>query len=92
MLRDVRAGEPVVVRTRFYPAWRAFADGREVPLQNRGGQLSFDAPASGSYTVRLEYPRYRGLSMLALLALIGGGIALAKWPRPSQLAFRRVTY
>jgi len=23
--------------------------------------------------------------MLALLALIGGGIALAKWPRPSQL-------
>ena len=88
VLRDVRAGEPVVVRTRFYPAWRAFADGREVPLQDRGGQLSFDAPASGSYTVRLEYPRYRGLSMLALLALIGGGIALARWPR-SQLAFAR---
>ena len=82
MLRDVRAGEPVVVRTRFYPAWRAFVDGREVPLSNRGGQLSFDAPASGSYTVRLEYPRYRGLSILAILMLIGGGIALAKWPRP----------
>ena len=84
VLRDVHAGDPVVVRTRFYPAWRAFADGRDVPLSNRGGQLSFDAPASGSYTVRLEYPRYRGLSILAILALIGGAIALASWPRGSQ--------
>jgi hypothetical protein len=70
-----------VVRTRFYPAWRAFADGREVPLRTRAGQLSFDAPGSGSYTVRLEYPRYRGLSIVALLALIGGAVTLAKWPR-----------
>ena len=44
-------------------------------------------PGDGSYTVRLEYPRYRGLSILALLALIGGGIVLANWPRSSQLAF-----
>jgi len=89
VLRDVRAREPVVVRTRFYPAWRAFVDGREVPLQDRGGQLSFDAPASGSYTVRLEYPRYRGLSILALFALIGGAMALASWPRVNYLAQRQ---
>ena len=89
VLRDVRAGDPVVVRTRFYPAWRAFVDGREVPLQDRGGQLSFDAPASGSYTVRLDYPRYRGLSLLALLALIGGGLALANWPRVNSVTQRQ---
>ena len=50
-------------------------------MTDRGGQLSFDAPASGTYIVRLEYPRYRGLSFLALLSLIGGAVALARWPR-----------
>ena len=58
---------------------------------NRGGQLSFDAPASGSYTVRLEYPRYRGLSILALLALIGGSATAARRmsrPRGSEGALQ----
>jgi hypothetical protein len=81
-LSGVAAGEPVVVRTNYYPAWRAFAGGREVPLFPSAGQLAFRAPKSGSYTVRLEYPRYHGLSILALVALVAGLVVLWRWPRP----------
>ena len=58
----------------------------DVPLLRSAGQLAFSAPSDGSYTVRLAYPRYRGLSVLALLALLVGGIALARWPRPLEPA------
>jgi hypothetical protein len=81
VLRDVGAGEPVVVRSRYYPAWRAFAAGREVPLHDIRGQLAFTTPAAGSYTVRLEYPRYRALSILALVSFLAGALVLARWPR-----------
>lgn len=65
-LADVEAGTPVVVRTNYYPAWRASKDGRDVPLRAHNGQIVFNAPESGSYTVRFEYPRYRWLSVLAV--------------------------
>jgi hypothetical protein len=68
----VRAGEPVVVRANYYPAWLARAGGREVPLYSADGQIAFRAPADGSYVVRLEYPRYRWLSFVALLAIALG--------------------
>jgi hypothetical protein len=71
-LIDVAAGTPVVVRTNYYPAWRAHAGGREVPLYSAAGQMGFDAPASGTYTVRFEYPRYRWLSFFALSVAIVG--------------------
>jgi hypothetical protein len=75
-LVDVVAADPVVIRANYYPAWRAYAGDSDVPLYESGGQLAFRAPRSGSYTVRLVYPRYRWLSVLALLAFAGGMIAL----------------
>ena len=71
-LVDVTAGSRVIVRTNYYPAWRAETAGREVRLYAFDRQLAFDAPNSGSYTVRLAYPRYYGLSVLALCAALGG--------------------
>ena len=71
-LIDVAAGTPVVVRTNYYPAWRAYAGGREVSLYSAAGQMGFDAPASGTYIVRFEYPRYRWLSFFALSVAIVG--------------------
>ena len=65
-LIDVAAGTPVIVRTNYYPAWRANKDGREVPLYALHGQMAFNAPENGSYIVRLEYPRYHWLSALAV--------------------------
>ena len=80
-LADVKAGDPVVVRANYYPAWRAFVDRQEVSLGNSNGQLAFTAPRDGSYVVRLEYPRYRWLSALALLSVIAGVVCLSRWPR-----------
>ena len=77
-LVDAAAGEPVVLRANYYPAWRAFVDGRDVPLFDSGGQMAFRAPAAGSYVVRLEYPRYRWLSFLALTSFALGCWFLAR--------------
>jgi hypothetical protein len=79
-LVDVTAGSPVVVRANYYPAWRAHAGGREVELYASDGQMAFRAPVSGSYVVRLEYPRYWGLSILAVTSAIAGMWILALWP------------
>jgi hypothetical protein len=79
-LVDVRAGEPVVVRASYYPAWQASAGGSAVALYDSEGQLAFRAPRDGTYTVRLDYPRYGTLSLLAVVALLGGMAALARWP------------
>jgi hypothetical protein len=68
-LTDVRAGEQVVVRANYYPAWLARAGDRDVPLYSADGQIAFRAPADGSYVVTLEYPRYRWLSLVAALAI-----------------------
>ncbi len=75
-LANARSGEPVVVRANYYPAWRAFVNDAEVPLYSADGQLAFRAPQDGSYVVRLEYPRYRWLSLLASASLMIGTILL----------------
>jgi hypothetical protein len=87
-LEDVIAGEPVIVRTNYYPAWRGYLGEREIALYASGGQLAFRAPESGTYVVRLEYPRYRWLSLIAVVVFVSGAWSLARWPRRSQ-AVRR---
>jgi len=77
-LTGVAAGTPVRVRANYYPAWRARVGGRDVPLHSGDGQIEFAAPDAGTYVVRLEYPRYRWLSLIAIAALIGGAWALTR--------------
>ncbi len=78
-LAGATAGAPVIVRANYYPAWRARVGDRDVPVYSEKGLLAFRAPDSGSYTVRLEYPRYRGLSVFAVAALMTGLIVMARW-------------
>jgi hypothetical protein len=75
-LAGVRAGAPVVVRMNYFPAWIAHAGSQPVPLRAHDGQLAFDAPEAGSYTVTLEYPRRRGLVLLSLFCFVAGGLAV----------------
>jgi hypothetical protein len=70
-LHDVEAGDRVVVRTHFHPAWEAEADGRPIGVRDANGQLAFTAPRAGSYDVTLIYPRRPWLLMLALGAVLG---------------------
>jgi hypothetical protein len=71
-LVDATAGSPVILRVNYYPAWRAYAGEREVPLYPVHGQMAFRAPDNGSYVVRFEYPRYRWLSLLAVSVAVLG--------------------
>lgn len=82
-LVDVPAGGLVIVRANYYPAWRAFVDDREVELFSHDGQLAFSAPQAGTYTVLLEYPRYRWLNVIAVTTLLVGLVGLAR-PRPAR--------
>lgn len=77
-LTDVTAGDVVLLRANYYPAWRASALGREVPLVSKDGQLAFSAPESGTYIVRLNYPRYRALNLIAAVTFILGLLVLAR--------------
>lgn len=80
-LVNATAGEPTIVRMNYYPAWRAHLGDREVALYPSGGQLAFRAPENGSYVIRLDYPRYRWLSLIAVVAVVSGLWGLARWPR-----------
>lgn len=80
-LTNVIAGEPIVIRTNYYPAWEAFVDGRPVPLFSRDRQLAFSAPADGSYVVELRYPKRPWLPLVAVIAFAGGVVILRRWPR-----------
>ena len=80
-LSDAAAGDLVVVRTNYYPAWRAFADGRDVPLllERRAAGVSRAEERRLHRPARV--PRYRGLSIFALLAFAAGTAILWRWPR-----------
>ena len=78
-LTNVRAGDDVIVRANYYPAWRAHAETTDVPLYAADGQLAFHAPRDGTYTVRLDYPQYRWLSFVAIAAFLGGVVILRRY-------------
>jgi hypothetical protein len=88
-LSAVTAGDLVVVRTNYFPAWEATSGGRPVGLFASDGQLAFRAPRDGSYAVHLHYPRRTGLLALSWAVVILGAWALSSaWPR--QLSWRRL--
>lgn len=87
-LEVVQAGEPVMVRMNYHPAWRAEFNGTELPIRNVNGQVAFASPVTGTGVVRLVYPRPAWVVAVALLALLAGSFAaLAGFtgnePRPS---------
>jgi hypothetical protein len=82
-LEGVRAGDTVIVRTHYYPAWQARVGDRSVPLFSRDGQMAFTAPADGSSVVQLQYPKRRWLSLIAMAVFMLGAWTLARWPRPA---------
>jgi hypothetical protein len=68
-LTGVEAGDRIVVRTHYHPAWQAVAAAGPIVTMAVDGQLGFVAPASGSYDVTLVYPARRWLLVLSALLL-----------------------
>ena len=83
-LRDIHAGDLVVVRTSYHPEWRADASGTALLLRDSGGQLAFMAPRDGSYDVTLHYPRRTWLGVLALGLVAGAAFAANAITRSSS--------
>ena len=77
-LSAMKAGEPVIVRMNYFPAWTATSNGRPVELRAKDGQLSFNAPSDGDYVVDLEYPRRRGLILVACMVFVIGILLTAR--------------
>ena len=75
-LSGVTAGDLVVVRTNYFPAWTAASDGRPVDLFAADGQLSFRAPCDGRCDVMLAYPRRTWLLIGAWFGVAIGGVGL----------------
>lgn len=78
-LTGMHRGELVTLRMNYFPAWRATYQGQPLALREKDGQMAFLAPADGDYTVHMSYPRYAGLSWLALLTLAVSGILCARY-------------
>ncbi|HEY2434491.1 MAG TPA: hypothetical protein VGI12_17590 [Vicinamibacterales bacterium] len=76
-LSGVRRDETVVVRTNYFPAWRADAAGADVSLFPLDGQLAFRAPRDGDYAVDFHYPRRTGLLLFAMGTFVAGAVLLS---------------
>jgi hypothetical protein len=74
LLSGVAQGGLVVVRTNYFPAWSAKAGQDPVPLTSVQGQLAFNAPRDGTYTVELNYPKRLWLTSFAVAVLIAGSL------------------
>jgi hypothetical protein len=85
-LRNVVKGETIVVRSNYFPTWKAFVDGVVIPTSNIGGQLGLTAPRDGSYSITLQFPKYRLFSILAVIILLMAGIASSNRKFTSLLA------
>lgn len=80
VLQDVKANDLVVLRTNYYPEWRAAVDGVPVPLSRAHDQMAFRAPRDGSYTVNLTYPRRYWLNFVAAAAILLALLAVVRVP------------
>ena len=69
-LYGVQRGAKVIIRTNYFPAWRAFWGNHEIKLINEGGQLALLCPSDGDQVVYLHFPKYKSLTVLAFLALL----------------------
>lgn len=72
---DLQCQGLVVMGDPYYPGWRAYLDGRRVPVQEVDGVRAIQTPAG---THRIEF-RYRPASVYLGLALTLLGIAVTVW-------------
>lgn len=78
-LSDAVRGDTVTIRQNYFPSWKAWQGGKQVPVFNRDGQLAILAPVCGKSAIDLTFPKYplfsaaAVLSMAASLAWFGRG-------------------
>jgi len=85
-IHNASQGDIVVVRSNYFPTWKAFYNGIHIPTLDIDGQLGFIAPANGSYTITLRFPKYLAFNILSVLTLFGVGVLAGNRKFQSLLA------
>lgn len=67
-LKDVDKGETVVLRTNYFPEWRAFYEDRPIPIFNLDGQLAIQVPFDGEGEILFRYPKHCLFTLLIFFA------------------------
>ena len=70
ILKNIKKNEEVVVRSNYLENWRAFYKGAPVLLYDKGGQMAFKSPAKDDVTIELKFPKYIGLSIIAIGSIL----------------------
>jgi uncharacterized membrane protein YfhO len=66
---DSTSGGDFVLIEQFYPGWRAFLDGRPVPIRRYSKAFQQVSVPAGPHRLQFEY-RARGLRLGALISLV----------------------
>ncbi len=69
-LKDVKKGNIVVLKTNYFPEWRAFYKGKRIPVFNYDGQLAVRIPFDGEGQIIFKYPKHYFLSFLIIISFI----------------------
>jgi len=70
ILRNVAKNDEIIIRSNYLKQWQFSYPSSRVKLYEKNGQIAFKAPHSGSYTVKLAFPKYYFLSFIAFSAMI----------------------
>jgi len=68
-LSDMLEGEEVLLKSNYFPAWKAYFNGKRVDLREKDRQVLFNAPANGSYSIKMVFPKYAPLSIVSIASL-----------------------
>lgn len=73
-LKNVVKGDTAIIRQNYFPSWKAWYCNKKLPVINSAGQLAVIAPATGSYTIELTFPKYPIFSWVALFAVAASAL------------------
>jgi len=68
-LIEVKRGDRAVLRTNYFPAWKAYYQGRRLDLYDYKGQIAFDIPNDKDVIIYLKFPRFVLLNIFSVLTI-----------------------
>jgi hypothetical protein len=67
-VRGAKESDTVILKTNYFPEWKAFYKNTRVPIFNYNGQLAINLPFEGEGEIIFKYPKHYFLSFLIFLS------------------------
>jgi len=71
-------GDTATLRESYFPNWTVLHQGQKIPLINRGNQLAFVVPKSGTVEISMRFPKYHPFSIVAFISCLLSFLAFVK--------------